>query len=98
MYPTQVEGTEPVFVFWHATNEDYTFHFGDPWVGEIKSTSKTQPQFFAYPNPVEGLNLEPVFLFWHEGDKSHTIHMGNSWPGEEKQGDEVVFYAFPVEQ
>mmetsp|Transcript_219 Transcript_219/g.322 ORF Transcript_219/g.322 Transcript_219/m.322 type:complete len:765 (-) Transcript_219:2068-4362(-) len=84
--PDQVE-LMPIFDFWHDGNKDHTFHFGDPWEGEMKGIL----QYYAYPVQVEG--TEPVFSFINEEIMDYTFHFGDPWPDEIKL--KIEFYAFP---
>lgn len=77
---------EPVYDFWNDENQDHTFHFGEPWKGEIKG----KVQFLAYTK--EAPNTVPVYKFWNGANSEYTTHRGVAWEDEVNQG--VAFYAF----
>merc|ERR1712003_254568 len=45
VFATEGRGTEPVYEFWHAKNQETNIHCGDPWEGE----ERRDLQFYVYP-------------------------------------------------
>merc|ERR1712113_686589 len=92
----QVEGTEPVYDFWHVGNQEHTFHFLPAWDREEQGDI----QFYAYnqdPSSKAALqnmkaSLKPVHAFWHRSQGQHQFHFLPAWGGE-KQGT-IQFYAY----
>lgn len=79
---------EPVYDYWHARNNEHTFHCEPAWPGEVKS----DVQFFAYTE--QAPNTEPVHDFWHCYYQEHVFRMGEAQSMLEKKGEDVHFYAF----
>jgi hypothetical protein len=91
VYRSQVEGTEPVYSYWDNENNDRTMSVGEQVQDNL---TEGRIEFYAFPGPVEGLDIEPVFAFWNEEFSSHTFHLGDPWSDQEVKKD-ALFYAFP---
>jgi len=77
---------EAVYSWWHAENNEHTFHFAPAWEGETLQNVA----FYAHTKQVEG--TKPVYDFWRSWYTEHTFHFEPEWSGERK--NHIAFYAF----
>ena len=95
--------TGVLLVLTHQLSQDkeHTFHFGDPWVNEVRLSP---PLFFFFSPVFDGQWLGKMMIHWYpldfwvifrQNQVSHWIQIGWSRLDEEK-GSQPVFYAYPL--